>query len=364
MKHLFYSVLFLCSVYSCNQQRSSDAVILIEPEEQYPAESFFKASHSITLETRDDNLLSGINKIQVCSDKYCILDKKEASIYFFDQKGFLINKIAKKGGGPEEYYDLADFMMVDSLVYVLSRIGKALLVYDESGLFVRKYPLDDFYDYFYVDENRDVLLYSNFSNNKSYNLRIFDPEKGEITSEFLPFKRNQSFSFYPTPFNLTAEGDLLLCQQYDYTMYKYENNSLSIFGRLMFHTKDKIPEDFEQIGFDVVYQDLAAKSVVKRIDYVDSFNQHIYIVYQLAHNTFLSQIETATSKSRTIKLEFNEHYPFIFAKPILLCQGFMVNYLEASNVLLFDDQFESDKNPDGRLAAEDNPVLFFYKLSD
>jgi hypothetical protein len=73
-----------------------------------------------------------------------------------------------------EYMDIADFMAVDSMIYVLSRINCKLIVYTEDGEFVKSYSLNDYYDYFYMDRRDQgvVFLYSNYSNNIELHLAI------------------------------------------------------------------------------------------------------------------------------------------------------------------------------------------------
>jgi hypothetical protein len=64
----------------------------------------------------------------------------------------------------------------------------------------------------------------------------------------------------------------------------------------------------------------------------------------------------------TFKLELNDSFPFVFARPLMFYGDYLVGYMEASSVLIFDDKFKSDKNENGYLNEDDNPVLFFHKI--
>lgn len=360
----YFLLVFVVLFYnSCKYTDKKENIIYIEPEKASgDVEYFFEKYHYITLETNQDNLLSDIDKIQIEDSCLWILDKKQRTIFTFDISGKYIRKLCEFGNGQEEYRDIADFQISNGNIHVLSRINKSIFVYKSTGEFIKSYKLDEWYDFFYITKN-SILLHSNFSNNKLYNLIVYNPQSNVCENEFLPFPSNQNFSFSTNPFNISDDGGILLTQQYDYTVYSVDNYlSVKNLVTLQFNSKDKLPEDVFEKDFYTTYQELAHKSVVKRIDFVNINESIMDIFYIFNYVPHLTRIDMKTGENKTLKLEFNDNIPYVFALPIAIKNGYLINYLSASDVLIFDENFVSDKNKNGKLNAEDNPVLFFNKL--
>jgi hypothetical protein len=366
MKYKVIYILFMLAsiLNSCSIKHDDNTTIVtVDVSTKADIDDFFKDYYAITLATEDECLIADIDKIIIDSDKIYILDRRNFLIYIFDIKGNYLNKLSKRGNGPGEYFDITDFIVVDSSIFVLSRVMKKILVYSENLDFIKNYPLDDFYDYcYFFDET--LLLYSGYSNDTHFNIRMYNMEKEKMENEFLPFTVNQNFSFSPTPFNMTFNGDLLITQQYDYNVYKLEHDSLTVIFRFDFNTKDKIPDDFQNIGFDKVYGDLIQKSVVKRIEYINRLNDCFYITFTLDNVPYISQILPSKNMTSSLKLEFNDKFPFVFSKIIKFHENYLIGYMHAADVLTFDDKFPSNKTNTGFLREDDNPVLFFHKLRE
>jgi hypothetical protein len=324
-------------------------------------DDFFEDYHFITLATGDQYLIKDIDKIHIDDDKIYVLDKRNFSVLIFDTTGNYLNHLKRQGNGPGEYVDITDFMVVDSSIFVLSRAMKKILVYSISLNYVESYSLDDFYDYcYYLDKK--IFLYSSYSNDTHFNIRVYDIESRKIEKNFLPFKVNQSFSFSPTPFNKTFDGNLFVTQQYDYNVYEYKHNVLDTIFKFDFNTKDKIPDNFQDIEFAVIYRDLSLKSVVKRIDYINQINDCVYLTFFYNHVPHISKVSLLKNTNTTLKLEVNDKFPFVFATITGFYKNYLTGYLHAPNVLIFNDKFPSDKSQTGFLNEDDNPVLFFHKL--
>jgi len=165
-----------------------------------------------------------------------------------------------------------------------------------------------------------------------------------MDSAFLPFIRNQSFLYPPSPFNVNESGDLFLCQQFDNNIYRLNQNSITNVYNIEFSTKKKIPADFEKIGFAKIYADYTNKSVVSRISYVLKNNSSLYLLYKFEYNNYITRVNAKTLAVKTLELKFNKNYLFIFCESLGFYKNYLVGYLSADNVLLFDEKFKSDKN--------------------
>lgn len=364
MKQFTVIIIMIFFASSCKKNHDNISSISVNPSQtEYSPDSFFVKSYSIALETTKENLIAKIDKIEMTDTKLYILDKRKNTINIFDKKGFYFSKINKMGQGPNEYIYISDFAVKDSLIYILSRANKKIFVYNNLGIFTRSYKLDDYYDYFYLNGN-DIILYSNYSNDKLYNIIIshFDDNKISPSNKLLPFVKNQNFSFFPSPFNATENGNLFFCQQFDNNIYSLDKNSITNVYNVKFSTKENIPTDFEKIGFAKIYDDYANKSVVTRISYVQKNNNSLYLRYKFEYNNYITKVDTRTFSSKTFKLEFNKNFPFVFCEPLGFYKNYLVGYLSADNVLYFDKKFKSEKNQNKILSTFDNPILFFYQL--
>jgi hypothetical protein len=346
---------------SCSVKHDNANTILVDLSSKANVNDFFEDSHSVTLATEDECLIKNIDKIWIELEKIYILDKQNYSIIIFDINGNYLNQLKRRGNGQEEYPDIADFMVIDSEILILSRVMKKILVYSTSLDYIKSYPLDDFYDYCHYSDKK-IVLYSNYSNRTRFNINVFDMKTHEVKERFLPFKRNQSFSFSPTPFNTTIDGNLLITQQYDYNIYDFKQDSIDVILKLDFNTRDKIPDNFQDIGFEKLYQDLLLQSVVKRIEYINKMGDCFYIIFIYDHAPHITQISRSKNTTRTLKLEFNDIFPFVFAHRIGFYKNYLIGYLHASDALKFNSKFPSDKTPSSFLSEDDNPVLFFHRL--
>jgi hypothetical protein len=348
-----------CSKKVASTQHKS---VYVQPHSTQSADSFFEAGYSVSLETTADNLISSIDKIQLSDSLIWVLGNKRDLIYTFDCSGNYIRTLQKRGNGPEEYLDVTDFQVFRDHVYVLARTNKKIFIYTLSGRYAGHYPLDDWYDYFYITDHT-ILLYSNFSNNKGYNLIEFNPISGRYGKKSFPFPRNQNFRSTPSPFMIDEEN-IFFAQPYDYTIYSLNANTLdaNALVTLNFETKDKLPKEPYMEDFFTLYQEYRFKSVVKRISATHQRGNLLYVLYLLDYTPHITKIDRASGKNESLKLEYDAHHPYFFSQPFTIYHQYVVSAIHAPEVLFFDKEFKSDKNSDGRLHEEDNPVLFFNKL--
>ena len=69
----------------------------------------------------------------------------ERILFYEHDTGRFIGKIDRLGKGHNEYLSIDDFIVRDSLVYVLSAMQYAILVYDVYGHPIKEIELDAFY---------------------------------------------------------------------------------------------------------------------------------------------------------------------------------------------------------------------------
>jgi hypothetical protein len=163
MKQMLLALL-VCLLASCGggSQKTSDEMT-ISMKTNVPVEELVKDATLIPLETTDDCLLGDLEKIYESDGRLYILDMNRTTVFVFDISGKFLYKIERRGQGPEEYLEVSDFDVMDGVIYVLSRVNKRILAYDENGECVKIIPLKAWYDNLAVEEER-VILYANRGN--------------------------------------------------------------------------------------------------------------------------------------------------------------------------------------------------------
>ena len=144
-KICFYilSVLFIltsCKKFSPeNNLKVRITVPLLRSDHQIMLSSISDSLQYIKLETTDECLIGGIDKIYSVGDKLIILDGRITnSIFFYNQYGAFINKINKKGRGPGEYIAISDIAIndKDEEIIIWDIRSRKLLFYSFGGDFL------------------------------------------------------------------------------------------------------------------------------------------------------------------------------------------------------------------------------------
>jgi len=130
---------------SGSMQRIQDSAITVINHEKMKTIPFREMKHKYKdiryIPFYSKKPIGDIKKL-IIFDKYVIvLDSYKAeSIFIFDLYGNLLHIIADKGGGPREYYGLADMSISksDSLIVINDRLAPFMLYYTLDGKFVKK----------------------------------------------------------------------------------------------------------------------------------------------------------------------------------------------------------------------------------
>ena len=138
-------ILFLAGiiVFGCNEDRQNEKdsdifqinIPLTSGDKPLFADSLFCGKEIVPLETTPECLISPIDKLEIADDKLYLLDNEQDFIFIFSRQGKFINKIDDIGRGPEEYYELSDFHIDDSLIYVTVGSGRNKKVSEKDAFF-------------------------------------------------------------------------------------------------------------------------------------------------------------------------------------------------------------------------------------
>lgn len=176
MKPIIYPVFgCLMLLFACNSVFNSEekkALIHIpvrkclqNPKKTINMTNLYKSVKYIPLETTEEALLHGINKVLVHEDMLYVSDNR--LVYKFDEKGNFVTKIGAVGSGPGEYIGMIRFTLdpVNNEILIYSTKTHVLNVYSiEEGNF--RYSKEmTFYmsDFGHLDEGNMVFFTREFN---------------------------------------------------------------------------------------------------------------------------------------------------------------------------------------------------------
>lgn len=102
-----------------NRVRVVDIIVDDDYDNILQIDSIFSDINAIKLETKNECLISSVNKVLFYNDKIYILNGQE-NLFVFTNTGIFISEISNKGKGPGEFFDIRDFQIgEDGKVYIL-----------------------------------------------------------------------------------------------------------------------------------------------------------------------------------------------------------------------------------------------------
>lgn len=131
--YLVLAILAGCS----NLQTQKDVINLessIENAAVMQASDIIDNIQYVALETTDESILGGLEKIVPTKDYFFIQDLY--MLYMFDCKGKFISRIGNKGQGQSEYIELSDFDIDDENIYILDGSKSNILRYSYENQFL------------------------------------------------------------------------------------------------------------------------------------------------------------------------------------------------------------------------------------
>ena len=357
-------LLLLSSCSSSKTEGRQGQQISVDVKQQDSYDHFFQKGYkAIPLATSDEILIGEITKLQLTDNCIYVFDKMQKAVFAFDANGYFLRKYRHVGQGEGEYSYLSDFQVYNGYLYLLSGSHKCIYQYTLDDQFVRKINVGDWYDQFQILNDKDMLLYSNFSNNKLYNIIWYDYRKERIEDKYFPFKQNDSYSLYFRVFHEDSKGKLLITQPYDHAVYGIADGKIKKSYAFSFNTSDKITENTADVSLYQMHTELRFKSIIKSFDCITQIDSTLYFIYVLDFYSYIAKVDLQTGKTYNAKLEIQEEYPFAYNPPITFYKNKGISVINAEEVLgMGKESFLSDKNPDGLLHEDDNPVIFIREL--
>lgn len=206
------------------------------------------------LETTGESVFGEPTKTVILNNVLYIYSRDQQEILRFDLKGGFINKLIKKGKGPEEYIDLRDFQVYDdNSVSILTQ--NKIMYYDAGFNLIRTYDIGIRKNSkVYINPTQfheeDSLFYlwngtiewDHYSDRLQY--LIYTSFNGEISEGYFPVtKKVLSFGI----FSESKQNTLLTPALEDNKIYRIDDNHVYACYKIDFG-KNNLPDEANKPG--------------------------------------------------------------------------------------------------------------------
>lgn len=195
MRSLIVILITAQLIISC--AKADDNTIDLDQTDKVSVLDLVDSISVVQLETKEESLIGGIQRIISYKNRFYILDYNLQAILCFNANGEYLFKINKRGRGPEEYTYLGDFNIdpYNNQLMLLVPWGN-ILYYDLDGNFISKVKLPSeiiAYNEVYAI-NKDKLLFISWN---EYQASYYSRKSEKILKRFLHVTKNQQFVFNP-----------------------------------------------------------------------------------------------------------------------------------------------------------------------
>lgn len=207
IQHILIIVFIVTTFSRCiNKVENEDNIFSVDLNKitEVPFINIFSNIEIIPLETNENSLIMDVSKVIYFNNKYFVLDRKNWTIFIFDNIGNFCSKISNKGSGPNQYINIDDFEIYkkNNSIVLLSAFNKTLYEYDLDGNFITKNELPNlsrsYKSFNFI--NNDTLVFFTFD--QKNRIKFISKTENSIIRETFPEKDNMlnNFSRYEFPF--------------------------------------------------------------------------------------------------------------------------------------------------------------------
>ena len=248
--HLLYIVLLVTSCQKAPRIQGFSPDLLTETTETLNYSTFVDSIQYIHLETTDDCLIGKITDAIFTTNYILILDEQKQTIWIFNQNGKFLNKISRKGNGPEEYYYLykLEFDKKNNQIAALDLWNHSILYYDLNGLFIRKVKFEMVISDFKIIPQGGYII-SNAGESKPEAGIYLTDKNGKIIQNLIKKKPEHMLS-YTAQKELYSFGDTIsiITPNFENEIYHFINNKMILVYPFTFYPllKNTYKEDISK----------------------------------------------------------------------------------------------------------------------
>jgi hypothetical protein len=296
------------------QQFSNESVTSLKSVASKPQQisDMLQSFKFIQLETTDQSLIGGhIGKIKKIANKYFISsDRKELLV--FDSTGLFIKKIGRIGQGPGEYSSISDYDVFENGNIAILNVNK-LLLYDKYGTYIKTVPLNITGSNIKIINEDRILLYSSGEKYVIYEFNI----SGKIISKEIEtlqstrLGRNIAFIIYGHNEVITQIG-----RSNDFIFYNSNYNKFSFRKLLSDNILTASREESIIKNNGLMY--LNAFPDLKFIDGVAGCNTHLLFACGSSNDGFSVQILNVDERKIQHAISKNDINDVTFTSPFFM----------------------------------------------
>ncbi len=360
----YFVWLFMLVLLSCSSTKET-INYRANLDETNCCDSFFCGYSYVILENRNNCMLSKIDKILCTDSVISVLDKDR--VLFFSTKGKFLSQIDKRGRGNEEYHKIDDYVIKDSLVFILTRAEKTVRIYTFSGNFISRINLDDWYTHLAFLRDDLLALSSENSNETKKNFLILDIKKRKEVGRFDSFSNNESMTFPLCPvFCGRDSSGLFVVHPFDYSVYKLTDKEFSLHCTFDFPNHN-VTDKIKALSYYDAYLKTKNSPMVKYLGYYQETKNNIYVSCQMfdAEGGLCSYLVRVNHEreiyATKLGWDYSPKVPYI-SKPLAMQNDCIISAMSANQVLNIEVYYNLDYFTNRGLTKDDNFVVFFNKL--
>ena len=193
-------VVIVClSVFTCqpNQKlsRQHEGVFFIDidlsQELEILSSEIFKSVKTIILETRNESLIAHISEMQVFENRIFILDVIGRALLVFDTEGRFIRRIGGLGRGPGEYRNISDFTIDPVNSRILVAADGTIIQYNTDGEFIKSVRPENGIHFSFIQYFDEKIFVANRQPKENENLLyLIDVDTGKILDGFFDLEED------------------------------------------------------------------------------------------------------------------------------------------------------------------------------
>lgn len=207
---------------------------------------FVDSIEYVHLETNDSCLIRSITDMAVSNNRLFVFDEPQQTIWVFDCEGRFVNKICKKGNGPDEYSQIYQFEydQRNNQIVILSSWQRKLLFYTPEGDYLKTIDLNLKMTDFKICPQGGFIL-SNAGIDKTTAGIYYVNAQGQ-EEKLLVGRQSNHLVYITNSWELCSYGDIVcfMAPNFNNEVYHYENQQLSL--EYPFRMKPELKHDYKK----------------------------------------------------------------------------------------------------------------------
>lgn len=356
---------------SCNRDNKADQNLLhLDVLNTAMKNISFSSIKLIPLETRKDNFLGDKLKIKLDNNEIYIADLEgHKSIFHFKSDGRFENRIGLQGKGPQEYINLADFIVSGDTIEVLSGAGTISQItgFNKNGTFVYSRTFNLVVSSF-EKVGSSYVFYTGF-NKVLHPYRIYTIDiSGKNMKPYMENNTQINLPLFEDNF-FRLDSLLFFRESFFNCVYEYKNDLFVKKYILDFGTLN-IPDKFYELNIHKGFEMIDNRGFAFVTNYLENRHFSIFDIAEQKKNTDLKIHHVLFDKfnMNMTSNTFNENDAFPLKNIVSITKNDELVYL-IYPVDIINNRSEFDKLPISNkpilenVAENDNPILFFCKIS-